>query len=83
MAKRCLLVLLLTVQVGCPHAWGREGTIDQALKRDLLEYSSMRDCALDEEEWADVCEAFHERKNNPVAQRLCPPECRPSPPDVP
>jgi len=81
MARRLLvLTLLLTVQLGCPHAWGREGTVEQALKRDLIEYSAMRGCGLDRDEWVDICAAFHERKNNPTAQRLCPLECRPPPP---
>jgi hypothetical protein len=84
MAGRILmLALLLTVQVGCPHAWGRDGTIEQALKRDQLEYSSMRQCPLDVEEWIDVCEDYHKRSNNPMAQRLCPPECRPPPAGMP
>lgn len=75
-----LLPLLLTGAVGCPHAWSREGTIDQALERDMLEYYSMKDCALDKGEWYDVCETFYEREDNPMAQQLCPPECRPTRP---
>jgi hypothetical protein len=77
MAKRVLLVLLLTVQVGCPHAWGREGTIEEALKRDMDAYYSMKDCALDDEAWEVACLDFHQKKNEPEAQRECPPECRP------
>lgn len=84
MARRLLLLVLLTVEVGCPHAWGREGTVEQALKRDMTEYYLMRGCALDKDEWADVCATFHERKNNPAAQGLCPIECRPPlPPGMP
>jgi hypothetical protein len=78
MARRFLLLtLLLTVQVGCPHAWGRGGTLEEALQRDMDAYHSMKDCALDKEEWVDLCATFHERKNHPAAQRLCPLECRP------
>lgn len=79
-----LLLLLLVAAVGCPHAWSRDGTIDQALERDMLDYYSMRNCALDKQEWFDLCEKFFERESNPMAQQLCPPECRPSrPPESP
>lgn len=66
--------------VGCPHAWSREGTINKALERDLIEYRSRRECPLDEEDWIDVCADFYAREDNPIAQQLCPPECRPSRP---
>lgn len=72
-----LLPLLLIATVGCPHAWSREGTIEQALERDMIEYYSMKDCALDKQEWFDLCSTFYERESNPMAQQLCPPECRP------
>ena len=75
-----LSLLLLIATVGCPHAWSREGTIEQALERDMIEYYSMKDCSLDKPEWDDVCAAFYERADNPMAQQLCPPECRPTRP---
>jgi len=75
-----VLTLLLSVQTGCPHAWGRAGTIEEALERDMDAYYSMKACPLDKDDWVDVCATFYERKNNPAAQELCPPECRPSPP---
>ncbi len=75
-----VLTLLLSVQTGCPHAWGREGTIEEALQRDMDVYYSMKDCALDKQEWFDLCAKFYEREDNPMAQQLCPPECRPSRP---
>ncbi|WNG40921.1 hypothetical protein F0U61_49920 [Archangium violaceum] len=77
MRRVLALVLLLTVETACPHAWGRGGTLEKALARDMKAYYSLRDCSLDEEDWLDLCMDFHERKNNPQAQRLCPPECRP------
>ena len=84
MAGRFLmLTLLLAVEVGCPHTWGREGTIQEALQRDMTAYYAMKDCALPKEEWVDLCETFHERGNNPAAQQLCPLECRPPPPGLP
>ncbi|WP_375768663.1 hypothetical protein NR798_44465 [Archangium gephyra] len=76
-----LLPLLLIATVGCPHAWGREGTLEQALERDMLEYYSMSDCALDDGEWMKLCKNYHGRGNTPEAQQDCPPECRPPPPD--
>jgi hypothetical protein len=75
-----LSLLLLIATVGCPHAWSREGTIEQALERDMIEYYSMKDCALDKQEWFDLCAKFYEREDNPFAQQLCPPECRPNRP---
>jgi len=79
-----MLTLLLSVQTGCPHAWGRDGTIEEALKRDMDAYYSMPNCTLEKAEWDDVCATFYERKDNPAAQELCPLECRPTrPPDMP
>ncbi|MCY1082693.1 hypothetical protein [Archangium lansingense] len=75
-----LLPLLLIATVGCPHAWGRNGTIEQALERDVSEYYSLRDCTLDKQEWFDLCATFYERESNSMARQLCPPECRPSRP---
>jgi hypothetical protein len=80
MARRLLLLMLLTVQLGCPHAWGREGTIEEALERDMDAYFSMRDCALDQDTWEASCLNFDQKKNDPEAQRRCPLECRPTPP---
>lgn len=74
------LPLLLISTVGCPHAWSREGTINKALERDMLEYRLMKDCVLDVEDWRDVCAEFYAREDNPIAQQLCPPECRPGRP---
>jgi len=75
-----LSLLLLITTVGCPHAWSTEGTINKALERDMIEYHSMKTCALDEDEWRDVCAGFYAREDNPIAQQLCPPECRPNRP---
>ncbi|KFA87894.1 hypothetical protein [Archangium violaceum] len=72
--------LLLIATVGCPHAWSRDGTIEQALERDMNEYYSMKDCALDEEDWMKFCMKYHEPGNTPEAQQRCLPECRPGRP---
>ncbi len=79
-ALMTLLPLLLVTVVGCPHAWSRDGTIEQALERDMIEYYSMKDCAIQKDDWDDLCATFYERENNPMAQQLCPPECRPKRP---
>jgi hypothetical protein len=75
-----MLTLLLSVQTGCPHAWGIDGTIEEALERDIDAYYSMPDCALDEGAWKKRCFDFHQKKNDPKAQASCPPECRPNRP---
>lgn len=31
------------IHLGCPHAWGRGGSIDQALEKDLAEYYRLPD----------------------------------------
>jgi len=79
MARRVLLLaLLLAVETACPHAWGRRGTIDRAAERDMIEYTSRKNCPLDEEDWMDFCADFTARKSDPRAQQLCPLECRPN-----
>ncbi len=80
-AMLTLSSLLLIAMVGCPHAWSRDGTIEQALERDMIEYYSMKDCALDDEEWMKVCKNYHRRGSTPDTQQVCPLECRPPPPD--
>jgi len=75
-----MLTLLLSVQTGCPHAWGREGTIEEALERDMDAYYSMDDCVLDAKVWEEWCFDFHQKKKkDPQVQERCPPECRPNP----
>ncbi|WNG51346.1 hypothetical protein F0U60_49850 [Archangium minus] len=73
MRRVLALVLLLTVETACPHAWGREGTIDRALEQDMIEYYSMKECSLDEKSWMELCND----PSNPDKQRHCPTECRP------
>ncbi|REG15344.1 hypothetical protein ATI61_12620 [Archangium gephyra] len=80
-AMLTLASLLLIATVGCPHAWSREGTIEQALGQDMIEYYSMKDCALDDEEWMKRCKNYHGRGNTPEMQQRCPLECRPPQPD--
>ncbi|OJT26880.1 hypothetical protein BO221_02370 [Archangium sp. Cb G35] len=77
MPRRLLmLVPLLVLETGCPHAWGRGGNIDQALAKDMREYLSNRNCTLEEEEWWEQCGAdFWDRP--PIEQNVCPLECHP------
>jgi microsomal dipeptidase-like Zn-dependent dipeptidase len=45
--------LLLMFASGCPHAYGIEGTVDQAMLKDLLDNASHEGCP--EEELRDSC----------------------------
>ena len=40
--------LILVVASGCAHAYGIEGTIDQAVLKDLIDNASHEDCPEDE-----------------------------------
>lgn len=73
MPTRCLLLLLLAVMTGCPHAFGRGGTIDMAIRKDVTEYYSKRRCTMPQNEWLETCDNRNGRKTKPA----CPKECRP------
>lgn len=66
-----VLALLLAVETGCPHASGRDGTIEMALRRDLTESRVNRPCQLSTEKWNELCVDAE----NPILAG-CPPECR-------
>ncbi len=66
-----VLALLLAVETGCPHAWGRDGTIEMALRRDLTESRVNRPCKLSTDEWKELCVDAE----NPILAG-CPVECR-------
>jgi hypothetical protein len=73
-ARRLLtLALLLTVETGCPHAFGRGGTIEMALRKDLSESYSNRSCHMPHEKWLEICDDSNGRTTQPD----CPRECRP------
>ena len=63
--------LLLAVGTGCPHAWGRGGTIDRATAQDIDEMLHEEDCPMDVPTWRALC-------SNPEAWESleCPPKCR-------
>ena len=77
MPRRLLmLVPLLVLEMGCPHAWGQGGTIDAALAKDMREYLSNRGCTLEDEEWWEQCgEDFWSKPR--IEQYACPRECLP------
>jgi hypothetical protein len=61
--------LLLTA--GCPDTWGIDGTMDQAMARDIEEQMHRRECKLSKDEWGHIC------KDPALWITLeCPPECR-------
>jgi hypothetical protein len=66
-----VVVLLLAVETGCPHAWGRGGTIEMALSRDLTESRVDRPCRLSTAQWKELCVDAE----NPILAG-CPVECR-------
>ncbi len=68
-----LLLLLLTVMTGCPHAFGRGGTIEMALHKDMTEYYLGRRCSMPQNTWLEMCDNRNGRKTKPE----CPKECRP------
>lgn len=74
MSKRLLTaMLLLAVETGCPHAFGRDGTIDMAMRKDMAEYYKNRNCPMPIEEWEDLCDNQHGHETQPE----CPKECEP------
>lgn len=76
MQRQFLMVaMLLSILAGCPHEWGRGGTIDRALEKDMRDYYQMRNCPLDEEEWAALCK--RSLSTSPESAS-CPPSCRPT-----
>jgi hypothetical protein len=72
---RRLLALtpLITVGTGCPHAFGRGGTIEMALRKDMSEYYSNRACHMPHKRWLEFCDNRNGRKIQPE----CPKACRP------
>lgn len=77
MPRRLLMLIpVLVLETGCPHAWGRGGTIDEALTKDMRDYLSNRNCTLQDEEWWEQCgENFWSRPD--IEQYACPLECQP------
>jgi hypothetical protein len=78
MIRRVLtLSLLLALGTGCPHAWGKGGSIDMALRKDLEEERKSRGlvfpCKMPQKEWLELCSDANGR----MTSDACPPECRP------
>jgi hypothetical protein len=70
-----MLVLLLAVATGCPHEWGRGGTIDMALEKDMREYYRKKNCNLGTEEWERKCKGYKRKPS--WEKKECPEDCRP------
>lgn len=70
-----ILVLLLAVETGCPHAWGKGGTIDMAVEKSMWENAGSwkQSCRLTPEEWVEKCQDL---KYRPESEKWkCPKEC--------
>ena len=65
-----LTTSLLVVCTGCPDTWGIEGSMDQAMAKDIREMTRKKNCALDKDEYEDRCGDVTRRK-----ARRCPPDC--------
>ncbi len=48
-------MLLFAFCTGCPHAWGRGGTIDQASAQDIDEMLHEEECPLGVTAWKKRC----------------------------
>jgi len=68
-----LSFLLLAVMTGCPHAFGKGGTLDMALRKDMAEYYSKPRCTMPRNEWMEICDNSNGRKT----KSECPEKCRP------
>jgi len=68
-----LSLLLLAVMTGCPHAFGKGGTIDMAIRKDMAEYYLKPRCTMSRNEWLEICDNSNGRKT----KRECPEKCRP------
>lgn len=73
--RRVVLLLLLAVETGCPRAWGRGGTIEMALHKDMTQYFANRNCHMSDSEWLEICDNRGPKETSPK----CPKECRPPP----
>ena len=64
-----MAVLLCT---GCPETWGREGTMDKAMEKDIRQRLGSRQCPLSPDEWESLCKNANSR-----AEQDCPVGCEP------
>ena len=66
-----IMVFLLALGTGCPHTWGRGGTIDRAMEKDIQERLRQQRCHIGLEKWLELC-------SEPEDWELlnCPPACR-------
>ncbi|HYO73323.1 MAG TPA: hypothetical protein VEU33_45385 [Archangium sp.] len=72
-----MLLLLLAVETACPHAFGRGGTIDMAVRKQIEDSWRRPGCWMEKEYWMAVCgKNFWSKPDDEKKQ--CPEECRPS-----
>jgi hypothetical protein len=65
-----LTISLLAVCTGCPDTWGIEGSMDQAMAKDIRELTRKKNCTLEKDDYEYRCEDVTLRK-----ARRCPPDC--------
>ncbi|HLM44380.1 MAG TPA: hypothetical protein VK458_10965 [Myxococcaceae bacterium] len=81
MSRRWLMLmlgLLLIVETGCPHTWGRGGTIDMAVRKEM-DQSLRNRCWLSTVEWNAICGNDYWQRPKDERSR-CPEYCRPARP---
>jgi hypothetical protein len=64
-------MLLLALGTGCPHTWGRGGTIDRALEKDIQKRLREHRCHIGPDQWIELCA---EPEDWDVLN--CPPACQ-------
>ena len=73
-----LSLLLLAVMTGCPHAFGKGGTLDMALRKDMQEERRSRrlefPCDMPHEKWLVLCSAVDDQGR--TISPDCPKNCR-------
>jgi hypothetical protein len=73
MPAKPLLLLLLTVMMGCT-AFGPDGTVPMAIHKDMVNRHPQ--CNMSDEEWMEKCGRDFSLRTR-AQQELCPIECQP------
>lgn len=78
MPRRLLaLLLLLTLETGCPHTWRKGGTVDMMIEKNMWDTSnaSRRSCQMSLAEWDEKCRNLESKPDS--EHWKCPKECLP------
>ena len=71
-----LSIPLLVLCTACPEVWGRDGTIEKAMAKDVRDEVMKRrrppNCHMSDEEWVELCDDG----NGQNASDECPDDCR-------